>query len=51
MMSESGDEGMVTLEQDLKRLYVGRKISQETAISYANNKRRLQQLLNLVPQT
>ena len=51
MMSESGDEGMVTLEQDLKRLYVGRRISQETAISYSNNKRRLQQLLNLVPQT
>jgi twitching motility protein PilT len=51
MMSESGDEGMITLEQDLKRLYVGRRISQETAISYSNNKRRLQQLLNLVPQT
>jgi twitching motility protein PilT len=51
MMSESGNEGMTTLEQDLKHLYMGRKISQETAINYANNKRRLQQLLNLVPQT
>lgn len=50
MMSESGDEGMTTLEQDLKRLYMSRRISQETAINYANNKRRLQQLLNLVPQ-
>jgi twitching motility protein PilT len=50
MMSESGDEGMTTLEQDLKRLYMARRISQETAINYANNKRRLQQLLNLVPQ-
>ncbi len=50
MMSESGDQGMVTMEQDLKRLYLGRKISLETAINFANNKRRLQQLLNLVPK-
>lgn len=48
MMSESGDEGMTTLEQDLKRLYLSKKISLENAMSYANNKRRLQQILNLV---
>jgi twitching motility protein PilT len=50
MMSESGEQGMVTMEQDLKRLYLAKKISLETAINYANNKRRLQQILNLVPQ-
>jgi twitching motility protein PilT len=49
MMSESGDQGMCTMEQDLKRLYLARKITLETAINYANNKRRLQQLLNLTP--
>ncbi|HUN66960.1 MAG TPA: PilT/PilU family type 4a pilus ATPase [Bacteroidota bacterium] len=50
MMSESGDLGMITLEQDLRRLYLAKKISLETAINMANNKRRLQQLLNLVPK-
>ena len=50
MMSESGDQGMVTMEQDLKRLYLAKKISLEVAINFANNKRRLQQLLNLVPK-
>lgn len=50
MMSESLDQGMTTLEQDLKRLYLAKKISLETAVNYANNKRRLQQILNLVPQ-
>ncbi len=50
MMSESGDLGMVTMEQDLKRLYLAKKISLETAMNFANNKRRLQQILNLVPQ-
>ena len=48
MMSEANDQGMITMEQDLKRLYVQKKISLETAINYANNKRRLQQILNLV---
>ena len=50
MMSESGEQGMITMEQDLKRLYISKKISLETAINFANNKRRLQQILNLVPQ-
>ncbi len=50
MMAESGDIGMVTLEQDLKRLYMAKIISLETAMNFANNKRRLQQLLNMVPQ-
>jgi twitching motility protein PilT len=50
MMSESGDQGMVTMEQDLRRLYLAKRISLETAINFANNKRRLQQILNLVTQ-
>jgi twitching motility protein PilT len=47
MMSESGELGMITMEQDLKRLYLQKKITLETAINFANNKRRLQQILNL----
>lgn len=50
MMSEGGDQGMITMEQDLKRLYLQKRISLETAINFANNKRRLQQILNIVPQ-
>lgn len=48
MMSESGDQGMMTMEQDLKRHYLAKRITLETAMNYANNKRRLQQILNLV---
>lgn len=47
MMSESAELGMMTMEQDLKRLYLQKKISLETAMNFANNKRRLQQILNL----
>ncbi len=50
MMAESGDQGMITMEQDLKRLYLAKRITLETAVNFANNKRRLQQLLNLVPK-
>ena len=50
MMSESNNEGMQTMEQDLRRLYLSRKISLEVAMNFANNKRRLQQLLNLTPK-
>ena len=50
MMSESNEHGMLTMEQDLRRLYLGRKISLEVALNFANNKRRLQQLLNLAPK-
>ena len=46
MMAESSDIGMITLEQDLKRLYLQKRISLETAMVNANNKRRLQQILN-----
>jgi twitching motility protein PilT len=47
MMAESGDIGMITLEQDLKRLYLQKKISLENAMVAANNKRRFQQIMNL----
>jgi len=49
MMSESADQGMTTMEQDLKRLYLAKRISLDTAMNFANNKRRLQQILNLAP--
>jgi twitching motility protein PilT len=49
MMAESGDQGMCTLEQDLKRLYLIKKISLENCIVNANNKRRFQQIMNLTP--
>ncbi|MDX1439699.1 MAG: PilT/PilU family type 4a pilus ATPase, partial [Rubricoccaceae bacterium] len=45
MMWEGGKQGMITLEQDLFRLVRERKITPEIAIQYANNKRRLKQLL------
>lgn len=45
MISESGELGMCTLEQDLKCLYVQRVITKETAMNYANNKNRMQELL------
>ncbi len=45
MINQGGPQGMITLEQDLKRLYLERKISLETAITYANNKTRINQIL------
>lgn len=47
MMAESADIGMITLEQDLKRLYLQKRISLENAMINANNKRRFQQIMNL----
>jgi len=47
MMAESSDLGMLTLEQDLKRLYLHKKISLDNAVVSANNKRRFQQIMNL----
>jgi len=49
MISEGLEGGMCTMEQDLKRLYMQKKISLENAINYANNKRRIQQLLQVAP--
>ncbi len=49
MMAEGADQGMTTLEQDLKRLYQVKRISLENGIVNANNKRRFHQLMNLTP--
>jgi twitching motility protein PilT len=48
MIAEGSDLGMITMEQDLKRLYMQRKISRDNAINYANNKRRMEQLLQMI---
>ncbi len=48
MIAESNELGMITMEQDLRRLYLERKISRETAMNYANNKRRMAELLSTV---
>jgi len=45
MISEGGELGMCTLEQDLHRLFQQRVISKETALDFANNKKRMQELL------
>ncbi len=45
MISEGGKIGMMTLEQDLYTLYKKRVISEQTAFDFANNKKRLQELL------
>jgi pilus retraction protein PilT len=45
MMWEGGALGMTTLEQDLYRLVTQQLITPEVAFDFANNKRRLQQLL------
>jgi twitching motility protein PilT len=47
MISEGSELGMITMEQDLKRLYMQKKISLENAINFSNNKRRIQQLLQV----
>ncbi len=46
MMIEGRKVGMMTLEQDLHRLYKSGIITNRTAINYANNKVRIMQLLS-----
>jgi twitching motility protein PilT len=45
MINQGGPQGMVTMEQDLLRLYLEKKISKEDAIAYSNNKTRILQLI------
>lgn len=45
MINEGTAIGMHTIEQDLKRLVLKRTISADEAMNYANNKRRMHQLL------
>jgi twitching motility protein PilT len=46
MMWEGGSHGQITMEQDLFRMVRQRLITPDTAMNYANNKRRLQQLMS-----
>ncbi|MFZ5515114.1 MAG: type IV pilus twitching motility protein PilT [Candidatus Zhuqueibacterota bacterium] len=46
MISEGSKFGMMTMEQDLRRLYLEKKISLETANNFSNNKLRMRQLLS-----
>jgi len=39
---------MVTMEQDLLRLYRAKKISLENAMAYSNNKTRMSQIIKAV---
>ena len=45
MMVEGKRVGMCTLEQDLKELHRKGLITQQSALNYANNKKRMSQLL------
>jgi twitching motility protein PilT len=45
MMWQGGKQGQTTLEQDLYKLVRKRKIEPETAMDYANNKKRLRRLM------
>lgn len=45
MINQSASSGMITMEQDLKRLYLNKTISLENAMAYANHKKRMQQIL------
>lgn len=45
MMWSGTDQGQTTLEQDLYRLFQEGDITEATALNYANNKRRLLQIM------
>jgi twitching motility protein PilT len=45
MINQGAAAGMVTMEQDLKKLYLERRISLETALQFANNKELFKQII------
>ena len=45
MINAGSAEGMITMEQDLKRLYLAKKISLEMGLQYANNKELFKQII------
>lgn len=45
IIQQGGNDGMMTLEQDLARMYRNRIISFEEALNHANNKKRLEDLI------
>ncbi len=48
MINQGAELGMITLEQDLKNLYLDNRISLDKAIQYANNKKLLKQILGVL---
>lgn len=46
MITEGRQRGMITMEQDLTNLYKKNIISRETALNYANNRKRIKLLLD-----
>jgi len=48
MINQGSDLGMITLEQDLKNLYLANQISLENAIQYANNKPLFKQIIGVL---
>ncbi|MFH0736383.1 MAG: PilT/PilU family type 4a pilus ATPase [bacterium] len=48
MINQGAQQGMQTMEQDLLRLYRNRKISQDDAIAYSNNKTRMLQIIKAI---
>jgi len=49
MMTEGSALGMITMERDLAQLYFSKRITRDTAMDFANNKRMMQQLLRGIP--
>jgi twitching motility protein PilT len=47
MINQGSNLGMITMEQDLKRLYLEGKISFDTAMQHANNKTVFKQILGV----
>ena len=45
MINQGAAAGMITMEQDLKRLYMERRISLEMGLQYANNKEIFKQII------
>ena len=45
MINQGSDLGMITMEQDLKNLYLANKISLDSAIQSANNKKLFKQII------
>lgn len=45
MINQGAAAGMITMEQDLKRIYMEKRISLEMALQYANNKELFKQII------
>lgn len=48
MINQGGQQGMLTMEQDLLRLMNERRITKDNALAYSNNKTRMLQLLKAI---